>query len=717
VSLLSGVGALQSGPLSLSTGLSPGSTGSASLATGVSSGATSKSGDLLIGTGDAAGSSGAITIVAGAGGYEGGSALLAAGSCALGGNGGATLVAGGDAVGPSSVNAVGGVATLSGGNALLGIGGTAIVTSGAGGPGLWSGDAVVTTSPNSGGGSGNVRISTGLVDGQIPEQSNSYSSGAVSIFSGDSSTATTGPGTAGAVDIRAGYSAAGPGASVAATGGRAAAPQFAGGAPTLGGALLLSGGAADAGSSGGAVSIFGGSSDSAVDRPGDTPTSGGDVSLSTGLGAAASGSVFIATAGTGALLSAGTGAVAIGTGDASGRDNPVHGASGALSLFTGASADPSSVGDIRVAAGSGIGPLDVGGGNVLVAAGAGFGVAGAGGAISLLGGASTDSPGGSVLLAGGTAAELSGSAGSVSLRGGSSLDPNAPGGAIDLGTIDAGSVLLVTRQGELVAGAGATNLRLETHAAGSVARLYAHAGPAAVGGAGLTLESASNTAPVVVQTRAMSGATADVQILTGDMGLDPGSAGQVLLRAGAGGQAGRGGNVVLMPGTTSTAVAQARDNSRAGKVQLKDDAGYTMLSGGSYAGLRLGEGALGGGSGSPATGPAPNSGVRGLALSVQSQNMALTGGTLVISGDPADGTGYALIAVRANAGSAAALTVQFRNCQTGQIVIISATSGDVTLPGSALATGPQSSKVLRSGTSSMFVIFCTSNPCVLSPLA
>jgi hypothetical protein len=259
VSLVSGVGARESGPLSLATGPSPGSSGGGSLTTGKSGAPNGQSGALSIATGKAEGTSGSILIAAGAGGYQGGSAAMVAGSSAGGGGvGGAALVAGGEGLGDLSI---GGAATLAGGNALLGTGGNVLVVSGSAGPMLRSGEASVLSAPNSGGDSGNVLISSGAVDGLVPKQSNSYSSGAVSIFSGDSTTQTTGPGTAGAVDVRAGYSAAGPGASVSVTGGRAAKPQDEG-TFVSGGALLLSGGAADAGSSGGAVSLIGGSSDS-----------------------------------------------------------------------------------------------------------------------------------------------------------------------------------------------------------------------------------------------------------------------------------------------------------------------------------------------------------------------------------------------------------------------------------------------------------------------
>jgi hypothetical protein len=160
------------------------------------------------------------------------------------------------------------------------------------------------------------------------------------------------------------------------------------------------------------------------------------------------------------------------------------------------------------------------------------------------------------------------------------------------------------------------------------------------------------------------------------------------------------------------------DNSRAGAVLLEDDRGKAMLRGSSLTGLRLGEGGsgVGGlGEGNPATGPSPNSGVRGLAMSMQVQDLSVPGRALTISG-ALDGTGYALVAV-AGAG-AGAVTVKFVGCQTGQIVLITVapTGADVTLPGAAVATG--AAKVVKAGTTALMVLWCQ-NPtsCVLAPVS
>ena len=147
-----------------------------------------------------------------------------------------------------------------------------------------------------------------------------------------------------------------------------------------------------------------------------------------------------------------------------------------------------------------------------------------------------------------------------------------------------------------------------------------------------------------------------------------------------------------------------------------------MLRGSSLTGLRLGDGDQRGGSssGTPLSGPGPTSGVRGLALSVQTQNMATQG--LAISG-ALDGSGYALVAVRGAGAGAGAVAVSFVGCQTGQIVLItvapvgfSASNGDVTLPATAIATG--AAKTIKAGTSSLFVLWCQSaTSCLLAPVA
>ena len=121
-----------------------------------------------------------------------------------------------------------------------------------------------------------------------------------------------------------------------------------------------------------------------------------------------------------------------------------------------------------------------------------------------------------------------------------------------------------------------------------------------------------------------------------------------------------------------------------------------MLRGSSLTGLRLGDGDQRGGgssSGTPLSGPGPTSGVRGLTLSVQTQNMATQG--LAISG-ALDGSGYALVAVRGAGAGAGAVAVSFVGCQTGQIVLItvapvgfSASNGDVTLPATAAAAAAE----------------------------
>jgi hypothetical protein len=192
-------------------------------------------------------------------------------------------------------------------------------------------------------------------------------------------------------------------------------------------------------------------------------------------------------------------------------------------------------------------------------------------------------------------------------------------------------------------------------------------------------------------------------------------AGTVLIGAGSGGRSGKGGSIVLKPGdSTKLENSQSvNDQSRAGSVQIQNEVGKVLLRGNALGGLQLG-------------GSEKGTGVRRLAFEIKEGNDIPTitdTGILDISGK-FDSSGYTLYLVKAIAtsgpGGTVTASLRFTDVEFGYFITILIEPGsnsDLVIQQQFMTTG--SSKVLKKGTSSMFIVYSCpsgSGKC-LSPLS
>jgi len=721
VSILTGKGKLNSGKLLLSSGTSEGDSGDTILTSGDVSG-TGSVGIVRISSGTSArGSAGLVQVAAGDGDFQGGNVQVLGGNTLTGaGIGGSLTLSAGSALDNDDIG-FGGSTKIASGDASIGTGGDLTIVSGQGS--LASGDVSLSSSSHSqtGGGSGDVNIYSG--NANIGDDTTQTKSGDVQILSGDGS---NGAGS-GFIKIAAGSSSKGDGSFASLSAGRASGfdsynpPTFNLPPDTsntsvgyFGGDLILTAGDAYQGSSGGSVSITGGTSDGAF-NPTNDGTLGGDVVVQSGMGGGKSGQVILKS-GDATQNPGSTGDILISSGDATTLYNSFRGKSGKVTISSGFSSEvvagnlgESTVGLIEVIGGQGVGDDNVHGGDVLIAGGIGAN-SGRGGTLSLFGGSTTDGNAGGVIIQGGQLSS-SGLGGSVTIRSGHSPSL-ASSGNVDIG-INSGTVLMVTESGSIETGQRATNLdfvlsgKMEIHSALAGEIL----------GNGLRLESTSATAPLYISTSQspISGtsSTAPVVISTGAISASAsGVAGTVLIGAGSGGSGGKGGSIVLKPGdaTVPSTSPSQNDRSRAGSVQIQNEVGKVLLQGNALGGLQLG-------------GSESGTGVRRLAFEMSNIATITDTGILDISGK-FDATGYTLYRVQATAASGPGGTVtaslRFTDVQFGYfltILIEPGSNSDLVIQQQFMTTG--SSKVLRKGTSSMFIVYtCPSgNGKCLSPLS
>jgi hypothetical protein len=156
--------------------------------------------------------------------------------------------------------------------------------------------------------------------------------------------------------------------------------------------------------------------------------------------------------------------------------------------------------------------------------------------------------------------------------------------------------------------------------------------------------------------------------------------------------------------------SMVNDPARSGTVQIQNEMGRVLLRGNALGGLQLG-------------GSESGTGIRRLAFEVSTAPSITDTGFLDIRGN-SDGTGSTLYSVKATSTSSPVGTVtaniRFFDVKHGFLITIlidPESNCDVVIQQQYMSTG--SSKVLRKGTSSMFIVYkCSSgNGNCLSPLS